>query len=149
MADSDIDLVLAPVDGSEESQEAVEYAIAVASEYDAAVHAVYIHGEDVARAIDTGAVDEDEVADDIATFTDAISERAAEDGVETNTSIAYGYSTSVKTTHPGSVVLDTAETLDADFLVVPREPVSGTPGEVLEKAAEYVLLYASQPVLSV
>lgn len=149
MADLDIDLVLAPVDGSEESQEAVEYAIAVASEYDATVHAVYILGEDVARAIETGAVDEDEVAEDTASFTDAIAERAAEKGVETNTSIAYGFSTDVKTTHPGSVVLDTAEELEADFLVVPREPVSGTPGEVLEKAAEYVLLYASQPVLSV
>jgi hypothetical protein len=55
----------------------------------------------------------------------------------------------VKTRHPGSVILDTAEELDADFVVVPREPVSGDPGEVLEKAAEYVLLYASQPTLSV
>jgi hypothetical protein len=34
-------------------------------------------------------------------------------------------------------------------VVVPREPVSGDPDEVLAKAAEYVLLYASQPVLSV
>jgi len=39
--------------------------------------------------------------------------------------------------------------VDADFLVVPREPMSGDTGDVLEKAAEYVLLYASQPVLSV
>jgi hypothetical protein len=31
---------------------------------------------------------------------------------------------------------------------VPREPM-GEGGEVLAKAAEYVLLYASQPLLSV
>ena len=39
--------------------------------------------------------------------------------------------------------------VDADFLVVPREPVTGDREAVLEKAAEYVLSYASQPVLSV
>ncbi|WP_058367541.1 universal stress protein [Haloparvum sedimenti] len=149
MVDLEIDLVLAPVDGSEESQEAVEYAIAVANEYDATMHAVYVLGEDVVRAIETGAVDESEVAADTEAFTEEVRKHAADLDVKTTTSIAYGFSTKVKTTHPGSVILDTAEDLDADFLVVPREPVSGDPGEVLEKAAEYVLLYASQPVLSV
>ena len=33
-------LVLVPVDGSEESLSAVEYAAAIAAEYDAAVHAL-------------------------------------------------------------------------------------------------------------
>ncbi|MFC6615408.1 universal stress protein [Halopenitus salinus] len=149
MASLDIDLVLAPVDGSDESQQAVEYAIAVANEYDATVHAVYVLGEDVARAIETGAVDESAVAEDTEAFTETIFDRADAASVDVTTSIAYGFSTTVKTTHPGSVILDTAEDVDADFLVVPREPVSGDPGEVLEKAAEYVLLYASQPVLSV
>ncbi|WP_096390532.1 universal stress protein [Halopenitus persicus] len=149
MATLDIDLVLAPVDGSDESQQAVEYAIAIAEEYGATVHAVYVLGEDVARGIETGAVDESTVATDTESFTEAIFDRADGTGVPVTTSIAYGFSTKVKTTHPGSVILDTAEEVDADFLVVPREPVSGDPGEVLEKAAEYVLLYASQPVLSV
>ncbi|SEH37080.1 Nucleotide-binding universal stress protein, UspA family [Halopenitus malekzadehii] len=149
MATLDIDLVLAPVDGSDESQQAVEHAIAIAEEYDATVHAVYVLGEDVARGIETGAVDESVVATDTESFTETVFDRADERGVSVTTSIAYGFSTKVKTTHPGSVILDTAEEVDADFLVVPREPVSGDPGEVLEKAAEYVLLYASQPVLSV
>ncbi|GAB6879532.1 universal stress protein [Halorubrum gandharaense] len=149
MADLEIDLVLVPVDGSEESHEAVDYAIAVASEYDAAVHALYVLGEDRVRAIETGAVEKEDVAADTESFTDSVAERADAAGVPHSNSIAYGFSTKVKTVHPGSVVLDTAEELDADFIVVPREPVSGDPGEVLEKAAEYVLLYASQPVLSV
>lgn len=149
MDDLDIELVLAPVDGSEESTEAVEYAVAIADKYDATIHAVYVLGEDVVRAIETGAVDEAEVADDTEAFTQQIVEYATDHGVSVTTSTAYGFSTRVKTRHPGSVVLDTAEDLDADFVVVPREPVSGDQGEVLEKAAEYVLLYASQPVLSV
>ena len=149
MTDLDIDLVLVPVDGSEESHEAVDYAIAVAEQYGASVHALYVLGEDVVRAIETGAIDEADVADDTESFTDSVVERAEAAGVPHSNSIAYGFSTKVKTVHPGSVVLDTAEELDSDFIVVPREPVTGDPGEVLEKAAEYVLLYASQPVLSV
>jgi nucleotide-binding universal stress UspA family protein len=139
----DIDLVLVPVDGSEESVTAVEYAVAIAAEYDAEVHAVYVLGEEVTRAIETGAVEDTSVAADTEAFVDTGAD------VHLASSIAYGFSTKLKTRHPGSVVLDTAEEIEADFVVVPREPVSGDPGEVLEKAAEYVLLYASQPVLSV
>jgi len=145
----DVDLVLVPVDGSDESMAAVEYAVAIAAEYGAGVHAVYVLGEETARAIEEGAVEESEVADETEAFNESARALADEEGVELSTSLAYGFSTKIKTRHPGSVVLDTAEDLNADFLVVPREPVSGDPGEVLEKAAEYVLLYASQPVLSV
>ncbi|WP_224267798.1 universal stress protein [Haloprofundus salinisoli] len=145
----ELDLVLVPVDGSDESTVAIEYAIGIAEQYGAAVHAVYVLGEEMARAIETGAVEEDEIATETEAFTDNVAEMAESSDVEVATSTAYGFSTNVKTRHPGSVVLDTAEELDADFIVVPREPVSGDPGEVLEKAAEYVLLYASQPVLSV
>jgi nucleotide-binding universal stress UspA family protein len=149
MAELEVDLVLVPVDGSEESFAAMECAVGIAAEYDASVHAVYVLGEDVVRAIENGVVDEAAVAGETELFVDQAAELADEADVDQTTSIAYGFSTQVKTRHPGSVVLDTAEELDADFLVVPREPVTGDPGEVLEKAAEYVLLYASQPVLSV
>jgi nucleotide-binding universal stress UspA family protein len=149
MTDLDIDLVLVPVDGSEQSHEAVDYAITVASEYDASVHALYVLDEEVVRALDHGVVETADVADDTEAFTDSVATRAEAAGVAHSNSIAYGFSTTVKTVHPGSVVLDTAEELDSDFIVVPREPVSGDPGQVLGKAAEYVLLYASQPVLSV
>ena len=149
MAELEVDLVVVPIDGSEESRTAVEYAIAVADRYDAAVHALYVLGEPTVRALDNGAVAEAEIADDTEAFSDAIADLAAEAGVELATSIAAGFSTSVKTLHPGGVVLDTAEAVEADFIVVPREPAADTQSDVLETAAEYVLLYASQPVLSV
>ncbi|WP_313693802.1 universal stress protein [Halorarum halobium] len=144
-----VERVLAPVDGSDESLEAVEYAVAVAERYDAAVHAVYVLGEEVVRAIETDAIDEAEVAEDTEVFTESVELVARDHGVPVSSSIAYGFSTNRKSRHPGSVILDTAEEISADFLVIPREPLTGEPGEVLEKAAEYVLLYASQPVLSV
>jgi nucleotide-binding universal stress UspA family protein len=144
-----VDLVLAPVDASDESTAAVAHAAAIAAEYDATVHVVHVLGEDVVRAIEDGNVDEAQVAADGEAITETAAQIAADHGVPLSTSVAYGFSTKMKLRHPGSVVLDTAEELDADFLVVPREPLSGDPGEVLAKAAEYVLLYASQPVLSV
>ncbi len=149
MADLDIELVLVPVDGSDESQSAVEYAAAIADAYGASVHAVYVLGEEIVRGLGNGAVDEAAIADDTRSFTADIGTIAAAAGVELTTSIAYGFSTRIKTVHPGSVVLDTADDIDADFIVVPREPRNDEASDVLEKAAEYVLLYASQPVLSV
>ena len=149
MAELEVDLVVVPIDGSDESRRAVEYAVTVADSYGAAVHALYVLGEPTVRAINRGAVDEGDVADDTEAFSELVGEIAAETGVDISTSIAAGFSTSVKTLHPGGVVLDTAEQLDADFIVVPREPAADTESDVLETAAEYVLLYASQPVLSV
>ncbi|WP_134668686.1 universal stress protein [Halorussus marinus] len=144
-----VETVLVPVDGSDESVEAAEYAAAVAETYGASVHAMYVLGEEFVRGIETGTVAEEEVLSETEAFMETVGDLAEEYGVELSTSNAYGFSTTRKTQHPGSAILDTADDLDADFLVIPREPVSGEPGEVLEKAAEYVLLYASQPVLSV
>jgi nucleotide-binding universal stress UspA family protein len=149
MAELEVDLVVVPIDGSEESQTAVEYAVAIADKYGAAVHALYVLGETTVRAIERGAIDEDAVAADTEAFSDVVAGIAADTGVELTNSVAAGFSTDIKTLHPGSVVLDTAEDLDADFIVIPREPATDAKSDVLEKAAEYVLLYASQPVLSV
>ena len=145
----DVDVVLAPVDGSDEADEADADAVAVAEQYDAAVHVLYVVGEDAVRAIEEGLVDEESIAAESGAALDAVEALAGRHGVPTETSMAYGFSTKSKLRHPGSVVLDAADQVTADFIVVPREPLRGEPGEVLEKAAEYVLLYASQPVLSV
>jgi nucleotide-binding universal stress UspA family protein len=143
-----VDTVLVPVDGSDESATAVEYAVAIAEEYHATVYAVYVVGQDVVRAVEEGAVEADEVASDSESFIEDVEAFAEDRDVPLHHSTASGFSTTRKTQHPGSVVLDTADDVDADFLVVPREPMSEG-GDVLSKAAEYVLLYASQPVLSV
>ncbi|CAJ51195.1 universal stress protein [Haloquadratum walsbyi] len=144
-----VDLILAPIDASEESLDAVEYASVIAAKYDASVHVVHVLDEDIVQAIETGTVDKSAVATDGQTITESAETIAAKYDISASTSVVYGFSTQIKTTHPGRVVLDTAEDLNADFLVVPRKPLSGDPGEVLSRAAEYVLLYASQPVLSV
>lgn len=143
-----VETILVPVDGSEESITAVEYATAIAEKYDASLHALYVLGEEVVRGIETDTIDREAVADEAAAFVDVVEGIADEAGVPVTSSTAYGFSTTQKTRHPGSAILDCAEDVDADFIVVPREPSPDEPGEILERAAEYVLLYASQPVLS-
>ncbi len=145
----EVDQVLVPVDGSEASMDAVEYALSIAHRYEADLHVLYVLGETVARGIESGDIDEASVAKESQTFAEDVAAMAPE-GIDVDASMAYGFSKVRKTVHPGSVILDCAEDLDTDFLVIPRE-ATGSPseGDVLEKAAEYVLLYASQPVLSV
>jgi nucleotide-binding universal stress UspA family protein len=142
----DVDLVLAPVDGSDESTTAARYALAVAAEYGARVHALYVLGESTASALDDGRLDAATVRTETGGYVADLRALAADADVALEASMAYGFSTRVKSRHPGSVVLDVAESLPADFVVVPREPESH---DSLERAAEYVLQYASQPVLSV
>ena len=57
----EVETVLVPVDGSDESVEAVEYAAAVAEQYGASVHAMYVLGEELVRGIERGAVDKEDV----------------------------------------------------------------------------------------
>ncbi|WP_255191275.1 universal stress protein [Natronobeatus ordinarius] len=143
-----VDMVLAPVDGSEESATAVEYAVAVAERYDASVHALYVLGRGVVKGMNAGTVDENDVAETAREFLGDVEAVTTEADVPLSTSMTQGFSETRKTRHPGSVVLDAAESIGADFIVLPREPDDTSP-DVLEHAAEYVLAYASQPVLSV
>lgn len=143
------DTVLVPVDGSDESSRAVEYAVAIADRYDADVHVMYVLGEVASRAIEDGRVDDADVVAEAESVLAEAEPLAAEHGVALSHSTAYGFSADRKLTHPGSVILDAADQIGADFLVIPRESAREESADVLEKAAEYVLLYASQPVLSV
>ena len=143
------DTVLVPVDGSDESARAVEYAVAIAGRYDATVHVMYVLGEAASRAIDAGVVEDADVVAESDSVLAGAERLAADRRVPLTHSVAYGFSATRKLTHPGSVILDAADQMAADFLVIPRGSGREASADTLEKAAEYVLLYASQPVLSV
>lgn len=164
----DIDTVLVSVDRSEESVEAVEYAVAVAARYDAGVHVLSVLDEETSRALERGQLDEATVAADHEAFMermwdlDGVEDHAADpveasadaleeapSNVQMTHSTVHGFSPSRLLRHPGSAILDVADEITADFLVVPREPAEEGPSKVLEKADVYVLSHASQPVLSV
>ena len=139
--------MLVPVDGSEEAMEAVEYAVAIAERYDAVVHALYVLGEDAAAAMQEGNIEAAAIARQSEQVMASV--RGLAEDVPVDHSSAYDFSRTRLAQHPGSVILDVAESLESDFVVVPREPVTGSSEAVIEKAAEYVLAHASQPVLSV
>lgn len=143
----EIDTVLVPIDGTRAAMDAVEYGIAIADRYDASVHALYLLGENAASAIEAGNVRADAIADRGEHIMSEV--RSMADGTRIDHSSACGFSASRLSQHPGTVIVDIAETLDVGFVVVPRQPVTGDSDAVIEKAAEYVLAHASQPVLSV
>lgn len=146
-----VDLVLAPADCSDEAATAAEYAVAVADAYAADLHVLFVLDERIAHGLQVGDVDAAAIAGQQDAFLDSVESMATdcESIGRVSTSAAAGFSTERLSRTPGSVVLDVAEELGADFLVLPREPPSGDPSETLGKAALYVLEYASQPTLSV
>lgn len=144
----DIDLVLAPVDSGEASRNAAEYATAIAERYGADLHLLHVLDERVVQGLDTDDVSPDTVAEEQRSFTGSVRRAFSEDGPTLSQSTVVGFSPNRLTQTPGSVILDAADELDADFLVVPRGHAPDSDG-VLDKASLHVLEYASQPVLSV
>jgi len=144
----DIDLVLVPVDGSEQSERATEYATAIAQRYGADLHLLFVLDERLRRDLDAGSVDAESIAQDHREFTERVRQRSHDLGhditLDTSTATAFSQHRLMQT--PGSVVLDVAEDIEADFLVIPRAASSE---DAVGRAALYVLEYASQPVLSV
>jgi nucleotide-binding universal stress UspA family protein len=145
----DIELVLTPVDGSEDARRAADYAVAVASRYGADLHLLFVLDQRVAQGIQAGDVEAGAVAETHREFLSSVRDHPESGTVEVATSSAAGFSTSSLSRTPGSVVLDAAEELGADFLVVPRETPADDVDVTIGKAALYVLQYADQPVLSV
>lgn len=144
----DVDLVLTPVDGSHESERAADYALAVASRYGADLHLLHLLDGRVLERLAEGHLSARTVAKQQLSFTDEIRDQAGDRTVVTD-STAVGFSPDRLALTPGNVILDSAEELSVDFLVVPRVTVSESPDTVLGTAALHVLEYASQPVLSV
>jgi len=147
----EIDTILVPVDGTDRSDRAVKHALPIADRYDAEVHILYVIEETVAAGLEQGDIEADSVANEHRAFMDAVREQVRADGhnIDLSQSTVFGYSASSLTRHPVSVVLDAAEDIGADFIVIPRQSVMDESGAMLGKVAEYVLTYASQPVLSV
>lgn len=146
----DVDRVLVAADSSDKSSEAADYAIALAHRYEADLHLLHFLDHRVMRGIETGDVETETVARQQRSLTQYVQDNIPDEStVGFSHSGAAGFSTTRLGQTPGTVILDVASELSADFLVVPRQTPSANAGEVLGKSALHVLEYASQPVLSV
>jgi nucleotide-binding universal stress UspA family protein len=145
------EVVLAAVDGSDRSERAADAAIAVAGAYDADLHLLFVLDEGLIGALQRGDVAATSIAEDHQQFMGMVrsSLRDAGHTGALETSTAAGFSVSSLRQTPGSVILDVAGEVDADFLVIPRETGGEDPPETIGRAGIHVLEYASQPVLSV
>lgn len=130
----EIDTVLVPIAATDTVPHVVEYAVGIAEQYDATIHMLYVLDSD---ATDTDALSQKLMA--------ATRDAADDTSISLSHSIIYGFSTEYLTHHPGSVVLDASNDIGADIIVIPRERSPNALGQ----AADYVVQYASEPVLSV
>jgi nucleotide-binding universal stress UspA family protein len=146
----DLDLVLTAADNTQDAAEAAAYAAAVADRYGADLHVLHVLDQRIIQGLEAGDIDADNVAGRQQWLTAHARESLPEGSTtEIRQSGAPGFSSDRLGRTPGSVILDVAENLDVDFLVVPRVESAGSPDEVLGKSALHVLEYATQPVLSV
>lgn len=146
----EVDLVLVAADNTQDAAEAAEYAAAVADRYDADLHVLHVLDQRIIQGLETGDIEADTVAGRQQWITAHARESLPDDtATDISQSGAVGFSSDRLAQTPGSVILDVAENLAADFLVVPRVEPDGSPDEVLGKSALHVLEYATQPVLSV
>lgn len=145
-----VETVMVAIDESDAARKAIDYAVAITEAYAADIVILHVMDRADYQAIQAGETDAATVSQATEDFLTGAAERAREAGRDVRTATAYGFSPKQKLRHPGSVVLDTAEEIDADFIVIPRESAADMASrETLTKAAEHTLLYASQPVLSV
>jgi nucleotide-binding universal stress UspA family protein len=147
---SEIDLVLSAADNTHDAAEAAECAAEVAAKYNADLHLLHVIDQRIVQGLETGDLQSDTVAERQQWITGHARQHLPEDGSVTLTqSGAIGFSSDRLDQTPGSVILNVADNMGADFLVVPRVTAHGSPEEILGKAALHVLEYAEQPVLSV
>lgn len=130
----EIDTVLVPIAETDTVPRVVGYAVAIAEQYDAGIHVLYV--------LDS---DETDTNDRSQQLMETTRDAAGDPDVPLSHSIIYGFSTEYLTHHPGSVVLDVSNDIEADLIVIPRERSPNALGQ----AADYVVQYTSEPILSV
>lgn len=147
----EIDTVLVPVDATDRSERAVEYAVAIAERYDAALHVQHVLEENVARGLARGRVEPEAVAAQQRAFMKVVHEaiRDCAGDVPVSQSSIPGFSVAELSRNPVNAVLDGADAVDADFIVIGKGDDIGEEGGILGRVSQHLLSYASEPVLSV
>ncbi|MFW6436042.1 MAG: universal stress protein [Halococcoides sp.] len=147
----DVETVLVPVDATDRSERAVEYAVEITARYDATLHVLHVLEEGVVRGLARGRLDPDAVANQQRAFMKVVHEaiRDCEDDVPVTQSATAGFSVSELSRNPVTAVLDGADEVGADFIVIERADDRGEDAGVLGRVSQHLLSYASEPVLSV
>ena len=140
----DIDRVLVPTDGSDESMAAVDHAIDIAERYGATVHGLYVVDQRALSSYyEAGPLMGDlletltEVGEDA---TEAVRERAEARGVAAETEVRQGL--------PASAIREYADDNDVDLVVMGTHGRTGVERYLLGSVTERVVRTSDVPVLT-
>ena len=134
--------IIVPTDGSKSANQAVEHAFAIADKYDASVHAMYCvethrYGE---PALSSTEIVLNRLEEQGQTMLDSLRSRAVDADIEFTCDVCHG--------RPWNAVLETADELDADLVVIGFQGHShGRPGKI-GSVAERIVRFADRPVLT-
>ncbi|WP_101297874.1 universal stress protein [Halegenticoccus soli] len=136
------DTILLPTDGSDGSRAAADHAFDLARRYDASVHVLYV-ADTTRDSVTTIGVD------DVIDALEEEGERAVKDlardsapiGVETETAVVQG--------RPHAAILDYAEDVEADLVVMGTHGRQGLDRLLLGSVTERVVRTSPVPVLAV
>ncbi|WP_327053653.1 universal stress protein [Halomicrococcus gelatinilyticus] len=132
------DRILVPTDGGTATREAAKHAIDVAGKYDATVHALYVVGTD---RLERAGSSRDELEAEGREATEAIAERAGDEGVEFVTAIEEG--------RPSDRIFEYVDDNDVDLVVMGTHGRTGVGRVLLGSVAERVIRRSEVPVMAV
>jgi nucleotide-binding universal stress UspA family protein len=134
--------ILLPTDGSAATERAVEHAVDLARTYDATIHALYVIDAGMYSSLEAGAdIVIDALEDEGRAAVESVEREAAEAGVEVETTVTSG------TAH--QTILDYADEVDADLIVMGTHGRTGLNRYLLGSVTERVVRTAEVPVLTV
>jgi nucleotide-binding universal stress UspA family protein len=139
------DTILVPTDGSEGAERAVSHALDVAAQYGATVHVLYVADTRAALEFDEAGVDGQMVVDALVNAGERAVERVAADARAAGVAVE----TAVERGGPVETILDYAERVDADLLVMGTHGRSGLDRVLLGSVTESVVRRSDRPVLTV
>ena len=133
--------ILVPVDGSEGSDRAITHAITLAEACEAKLHFLYVAN---INQLAINACLSDAILDAVTKAGNVILERAQQmvpSGIETETISETG--------SPAVVILDVAESLKADLIVMGSRGLGVVKGVLLGSVSQYIVEQSDCPVLVV
>jgi nucleotide-binding universal stress UspA family protein len=132
------DRILVPTDGGTATRAAATHAIDVADKYDATVHALYVVGTDRLEQSGTSRGDLEAEGREA---TEAIAERAGDEGVEFVTAVEEG--------RPSDRIFEYVDDNDVDLVVMGTHGRTGVGRVLLGSVAERVIRRSDVPVMAV
>ena len=133
--------ILVPVDGSDSSEKSIDYAISLAKSYRAKINFLYVSN---VNQLAINASLTNAIMGAMRAAGSAILERA---GTMVPTGVEY--EKIMETGSPAAVILEYAEILDADLIVMGSRGLGVVKGVLLGSVSQYIIERAKIPVLVV